>query len=57
MNTTARIETTGAPNRIHMSKETAEQLKLDGKAHWVVPREESVEVKGKGTVTPGGCHD
>jgi hypothetical protein len=59
MNTTARIETTGSPNKIHMSKEAAEQLKHDGKAHWVVPREESVEAKGKGTciVARSTCHD
>lgn len=51
MNTTARIESTGAKNRIHISKETAERLVEAGKGHWVTPREDQVEAKGKGKLT------
>jgi len=48
MNTTARIETTGAKNRIHMSQDTADKLTATGKGHWAVPREDKVVAKGKG---------
>ncbi|KAL7573558.1 hypothetical protein ACA910_008696 [Epithemia clementina (nom. ined.)] len=48
MNTTARIETTGQRNRIHMSKETADLLVSAGKAHWVKARQDLVTAKGKG---------
>jgi len=48
MNTTARIETTGAKNKIHVSQETADLIMAAGKSHWVRPREEKVFAKGKG---------
>ena len=48
MNTTARIESTGKKNRIHISKETADLLKEAGKSHWVSLREDKVHAKGKG---------
>ena len=48
MNTTARIESTGAKNKIHLSQETAELLVKAGKGHWVRAREEKVFAKGKG---------
>eukprot|EP00977_Amphora_coffeiformis_P022504 scaffold10917_cov155-Amphora_coffeaeformis.AAC.5 len=48
MNTTARIESTGEKNRIHVSSETAELLKEAGKGAWVTAREEKVVAKGKG---------
>ena len=48
MNVAARIETTGAAGRIHVSKETASLLQSAGKASWVVPREGTVVAKGKG---------
>ena len=51
MNTTARIESTGARNKIHISLETAEQLTAQGKGHWCSPREERVVAKGKGELT------
>ncbi|KAL7572297.1 hypothetical protein ACA910_017895 [Epithemia clementina (nom. ined.)] len=35
MNTTARIESTGQRNRIHISQETASLLAAAGKGHWV----------------------
>jgi hypothetical protein len=48
VNTCARIETTGLPNRIHLSKECAELLMAAGKSHWIERREDLVEAKGKG---------
>jgi len=48
MNTTARIETTGERNKIHVSAETAGLLMTAGKTHWIKEREDTVEAKGKG---------
>jgi class 3 adenylate cyclase len=48
MNTTARVETTGLTNKIHISHETAVLLQMSGKGHWATPREEKVVAKGKG---------
>jgi class 3 adenylate cyclase len=48
MNTAARIETTGAPNRVHLSQATADLLVDAGKGHWVDPRTQTVTAKGKG---------
>jgi class 3 adenylate cyclase len=48
MNTTARIEATGAKNKIHLSQETANLLIEADKADWVKPRETMVTAKGKG---------
>ena len=48
MNTTARVETTGAKNKIHISHETAELIISSGKGHWVRAREDKVHAKGKG---------
>jgi 3'5'-cyclic nucleotide phosphodiesterase/Adenylate and Guanylate cyclase catalytic domain len=50
MNTASRIESTGIPGRIHISKETAALLEDAGKAEWVVSRNEKVTLKGKGQV-------
>lgn len=51
MNTTARIESTGKKNLIHISQETANFLNKAGKAHWYSQREDKVEAKGKGELT------
>jgi hypothetical protein len=48
VNTAARMESNGAPNRIHLSKETADLLMQAGKVKWVKPREELIHAKGKG---------
>jgi class 3 adenylate cyclase len=50
MNTASRVESTGAPNRIHLSQETASMLIVSGKEHWVVPRDDLVVAKGKGVM-------
>jgi Adenylate and Guanylate cyclase catalytic domain len=50
MNTASRIETSGVPGKVHISHETAVLLQQAGKAHWVVPRDHVVSLKGKGEV-------
>jgi len=48
MNTASRMESTGQPRRIQVSQDTAELLRSAGKASWVSPREEMIQIKGKG---------
>ncbi len=48
MNTTARIESTGESNHIHLSSDTAKLIKDAGKANWLQKRDEVVFAKGKG---------
>ena len=48
MNTTARIESSGAGGKIHVSQECADELIKFNKDSWVVPRKEQVHAKGKG---------
>jgi class 3 adenylate cyclase len=50
MNTTARIEGTGQPGRIHMSQETADLIIKGGKQAWVQRRSDPVIAKGKGSI-------
>ena len=50
VNTAARMETTGKTSYIQISPATADLLVKAGKAHWVIPREEAVYVKGKGEI-------
>ena len=51
MNTASRMESTGVPNRIHLSQVTADLLIDQGKGHWIVKRRDKVEAKGKGELT------
>ena len=44
----ARIESTGNPNCVHLSQETAELLIAKGKSRWVKMRDGTVYAKGKG---------
>ncbi|CAB9522084.1 Receptor-type guanylate cyclase gcy [Seminavis robusta] len=48
MNTASRMESTGSRNMIQVSQETADLLFKGDMGHWVVPREDLVDVKGKG---------
>lgn len=50
VNVAARMESTGMKGRIHISQSTADELIKLKKGHWVQPRKDSVEVKGKGTM-------
>ena len=52
VNTTARMEATGEPNKIHISDDVAIRLIAAGKQHWVTAREDKVMAKGKGTYHP-----
>lgn len=48
VNTAARLESTGIPNRIQVSQESAGYIIDCGKGHWLKAREDMVEAKGKG---------
>jgi class 3 adenylate cyclase len=48
MNTASRMESTGIPNRIQISQDTADILTSYGKEEWLEAREDKVETKGKG---------
>lgn len=50
VNTASRIESSGMPNRIQLSEDTANLLVAAGKQHWIEPREEAVQAKGKGAL-------
>lgn len=47
VNTTARMESMGVKNRIHVSKDTADLLSQAGKGHWLKPRRDIITPKGK----------
>ena len=51
MNTASRLESTGAPGKVHISIETAEILINSGKGKWVTKREDQVIAKGKGEMS------
>ncbi|KAL7539889.1 hypothetical protein ACHAXR_009680 [Thalassiosira sp. AJA248-18] len=48
MNVTSRIECSGETNEIHVSSVTAELLIIEGKADLLVPRNDMLNLKGKG---------
>ena len=50
MNTASRMESTGEVNRVQVSEETSKLLIKAGKEHWLVPRENAVQAKGKGVL-------
>jgi len=51
MNTASRMESTGVPNRIQISMETANLLIASGREKWLIPRETKVAAKGKGELS------
>ena len=58
VNTAARMESTSKPGLIQVSQATAHYLIAKGKQHWLQPRSDLVNAKGKGVlqtyyVTPG----
>jgi len=48
MNTASRMESTGTPNMIQISQDTADLIVAAGKTSWVSPREGKIVAKGKG---------
>lgn len=48
VNTAARMESHGLPEKIHVSQATADLLAKAGKGDWLIKREEMVSAKGKG---------
>lgn len=51
VNTAARMESTGLRNHIQISEETARLIKEAAKDHWLTPRNETVQAKGKGELS------
>jgi hypothetical protein len=45
------MESNGLRNRIHISEDTANLIKEGGKEHWLTPRDETIQAKGKGELT------
>lgn len=50
VNTTARMESTGTADMVHLSESTASLLRKAGHEDWLIPRDEQVSAKGKGTL-------
>ena len=48
VNTASRMETNGVPGKVQVSQATADLIVASGKHHWLVPRKEMIEAKGKG---------
>jgi hypothetical protein len=44
------MESTSAPDKIQVSRSTADELITSGKEHWIKPREDLVHAKGKGAL-------
>jgi hypothetical protein len=44
------MESTGVPAKVQLSQSTCDLLIAEGKSHWVVPREDLVDAKGKGVL-------
>jgi class 3 adenylate cyclase len=50
VNTASRMESSSLPNRIHASEQTINLLIKANKGAWILPRDEKVHLKGKGTL-------
>lgn len=50
VNVASRMESTGVRNRIQLSENSATLLREKGKGKWIKPREDSVLLKGKGSM-------
>jgi Adenylate and Guanylate cyclase catalytic domain len=48
VNSASRMESTGEKKCFQISSTTVELLREAGKGHWLLPREDLVEAKGKG---------
>jgi hypothetical protein len=49
------MESNSERNRIQVSQSTADLLIADGKRHWLTPREDLVNAKGKGLLQTYWC--
>jgi hypothetical protein len=49
------MESNGERNRIHVSQSTADLLIADGLQHWLTPRNDLVNAKGKGLLQTYWC--
>jgi hypothetical protein len=49
------MESNSERNRIHVSQSTADLLIADGKGHWLTPRKDLVNAKGKGLLQTYWC--
>jgi class 3 adenylate cyclase len=56
VNIAARIESNGAPGRIHISQRTADLLMTAGKSVWMTQREDLIEAKSKGKMATFWLH-
>jgi len=50
VNTASRMETNGVNGKIQVSEATAKILREAGKEHWLTPRKDKVQAKGKGVM-------
>lgn len=50
VNIASRMDSTGLPNKIQISQDTADRLEEAGKPHWFEPRAEKITADGKGTL-------
>jgi class 3 adenylate cyclase len=48
VNTASRMESNGVPGRVQVSQATADLLMASGKQHWLIPRKDMIQAKGKG---------
>jgi len=55
VNTASRMESSSRPGQIHISEETADEIRKFGKSEWIIPRSDKVEAKGKGLLTSFWC--
>jgi hypothetical protein len=55
VNTAARMESNSERNRIQVSQSTADLLIADGLQHWLTPRKDLVNAKGKGLLQTYWC--
>jgi hypothetical protein len=55
VNTAARMESNSERNRIQVSQSTADLLIADGKGHWLTPRNDLINAKGKGLLQTFWC--
>jgi Adenylate and Guanylate cyclase catalytic domain len=56
VNTSARMESNGVPNKIHASQATADLLVAAGKGLWLIKRDDLIEAKGKGKMQTWWIH-